>query len=270
MLTSDPDGTTFSVTAYDALGRTHTLYNPTRCTTPTTNCGESTWGYSTYAYDALGRTTSVTAPDGQATTTNYSANCTTTTDPAGKARKACMDGLGRLIQVFEDPAGLNYETDYSYDVLNNLLTVNQKGGSPNSANWRTRTFAYDSLSRLTSATNPESGTATYVYDANGNLLTKTSPKPNQTATATVVATYTYDALNRLTQKSFNDGSTPTVKYGYDAVALSGCATTPPTLTDNNPVGNRTSMCDGPRAESWSHASMSRVLSDSRTTNGTTN
>jgi len=52
----------------------------------------------------------------------------TTTDQAGKSRKSVTDSLGRLTQVFEDPFGLNYEADYAYDALNNLLTVNQKGG----------------------------------------------------------------------------------------------------------------------------------------------
>src|ERR1700682_748981 len=46
----------------------------------------------------------------------------------------------------------------------------------------------------------------------------------------------YDALNRLTQKSFNDGSTPTTKYGYDAVALTGCTPAPPSLTISNGIG----------------------------------
>jgi hypothetical protein len=35
------------------------------------------------------------------------------------------DGLGRLTQVFENPSGLSYETDYAYDVFGNLLSVNQ-------------------------------------------------------------------------------------------------------------------------------------------------
>jgi YD repeat-containing protein len=34
---------------------------------------------------------------------------------------------------------------------------------------QTRSFAYDSLGRLTSATNPESNTTTYLYDASSNL-----------------------------------------------------------------------------------------------------
>jgi RHS repeat-associated protein len=185
-LTSDPDGVTFVDTTYDSLGRTATTSNPYRSTS------DSTYGITTTNYDALGRVTQVIPPDGSSTSNNvittYSGNCTTVTDQAGKARKSCTDGLGRLTQVFEDPAGLNYETDYSYDAFGNLLTVNQKGGSSSSVNWRTRTFTYDSLSHLTSAVNPESGTVSYTYDNDGNLATKTSWAQNQTQSTQKAAT----------------------------------------------------------------------------------
>src|SRR5207245_6987570 len=64
----------------------------------------------------------------------------------------------------ESGQNLIYETDYQNDALDNLTRVDQKGNDPNSANWRTRTFVYNSLSQLTNATNPESGTITYTYD----------------------------------------------------------------------------------------------------------
>ena len=51
------------------------------------------------------------------------------TDQTGKSRESVGDSLGRLTQIFEDPAGLNFETDCTCDALGNLLTVNQKGGS---------------------------------------------------------------------------------------------------------------------------------------------
>jgi RHS repeat-associated protein len=159
-------------------------------------------------YD-LGRVLTETLQDGSIQTYSYSGNCTTATDPAGIARKSCSDGLGRLAQVFEAPAGLNYETDYTYDALDNLLSVVQAGS-------RQRTFTYDSLSRLLSATNPESGTIGYSYDPNGNLSSKVAPAPNQTGSATVTTTYSYDALNRLTLKSYSDGTTPYAQYTYDA------------------------------------------------------
>src|SRR5439155_11213901 len=97
-------------------------------------------------------------------------------------------------------------TDYQYDYLDNLTRVDQKGNDANSANWRTRTFTYDSLSRLTSAHNPESGTTTYAYNNDGELISKTAPAPNQTGTATVTTSYSYDQLHRITQVTYSNST----------------------------------------------------------------
>src|SRR5439155_4470488 len=75
-------------------------------------------------------------------------------DEAGNKRTSQSDALGRMTAVWEDPSGLNYETDYAYDTLDNLTKVTQMGGAASSS-WRTRTFTYDSLSRLKCAANPE-------------------------------------------------------------------------------------------------------------------
>jgi RHS repeat-associated protein len=164
-------------------------------------------------------------------------------------------------------------TLYAYDALDNLTCVVQKGADPNAfsgcsfapAVWRPRSFTHDSLSRLTQASNPESGTISYTYDNDGNLLTKVAPAPNQTGLATVTTTFTYDALHRLTQKSYSD-ATPLVKYAYDGTAPVGCS---PTLTITNGIGRRTAMCDGAGWEAWSYDSLGRVLTDRRNTNGVT-
>ena len=141
--------------------------------------------------------------------------------------------------------------------------MTQKGS--NAANARVRTFQYDPLSHLTQAANPESGTIYYAYDADGNAVTKTAPLPNQTASSQVTTTSYFDKLNRLTKKTYNDGSTPTVQFQYDATpTLSGCATTPPSLSDQYPIGRRTQMCDGSGAASWSHDPMGRVAQETRT------
>lgn len=279
-INSDPDGATFVDTTYDALGRVHSVSNPHRAGSASTD------GTTVYQYDTLGRTCVVVPPDGTAVTscptsaptgdifTKYSGNTTTVTDEAGKSRKTQSDGLGRLTLVWEDPAGLNYQTLYQYDTLGNLTCVEQHGNatgtgcsSPPSSDatspWRVRRFAYNSLSQLLTATNPESGAIGHSYDANGNLLTRTAPAPNQTGTATVVTSYSYDTLNRLTQKSYNDGSTPTVQFGYDGVTPTGCTTTPPPLADSFPIGRRTAMCDGSGATSWKHDEMGRTLQDKR-------
>jgi RHS repeat-associated protein len=299
-LTSDPDGPTYTVTTYDALGRVSQTYNPTRCSTPTTQCTtspsgypENTWGITTVYYDALGRTCLVVPPDGtlpsgsgcpaptaqpsNTVLTTYSGNTTTVTDQAGKSRKSIKDALGRLTQVFEDPAGVNYETDYGYDAFGNLLCAGQKGTNTGTfsgcssipSSWRPRTFSYDSLSRLLSATNPESGTITYSYDADGNLLQKTSPAPNQTGTATVTLSYCYDALNRVTGKAYTAQTcsngllpSPLVSYFYDQSSYNGLAIT-------NGIGRRTGMSDQSGIEAWSYDSMGRPLTDQRTTAGIT-
>ena len=149
-------------------------------------------------------------------------------------------------QVTED--GCGYVTNYAHDALGNLTGVNQSG--------QTRTFLYDSFSRLTSATNPESGTVSSTYDDNGNLASKTDAR-GTTYYSTVSCPY--DPLNRLKCKTYSD-STPSVSYTYDQ---SGC------LGGQSPcynVGRRTGMTDGAGSQAWSYDSMGRVWTDQRTTN----
>ena len=192
-------------TQYDALGRAHKTSNPFR------PWQSETAIWTTSAFDALGRVISVTTPDSAVVSTAYSGNTVTVTDQAGKARKSVADGLGRLTTVYEDPSGLNYSTSYTYDVLDDLTAVSQ--------GVQTRTFAYDSLKRLTSAANPESGTVSYTYDNNGNLLTRADAR-------SITTTIAYDVLNRPTSKSYNDSpQTPPVNYFYDSQTLPSGAPT---------------------------------------------
>ena len=158
------------------------------------------------------------APTWGKTATAYDGEYTTVTDPAGKTRRSRLDGLGRLVRVDEptgSPGALgtvgspNQATSYSYSALDNLTRVTQ--------GTQTRIFAYDSLSRLTSARNPESGTIAYTYDNNGNLTQRTDARG-------VVTAYTYDRLDRLTRRSYSyTGSetevsleTTRVDYAYDS------------------------------------------------------
>jgi RHS repeat-associated protein len=112
------------------------------------------------------------------------------------------------VQVWEAPnnASYNYLTSYSYDVLGNLISVTQ--------GVQTRSFVYDSLGRLSSASNPEvcngAGTpipVTYQYGPNGNLTQKTDARG-------ITTTFSYDALNRVTLRDYSD-TTPDVSYAYD-------------------------------------------------------
>jgi RHS repeat-associated protein len=103
------------------------------------------------------------------------------------------------------------------------VKANQLGLSTETA--RARTFAYDSLSRLTNACNPESNggsactgtgpwSASYTYDANGNTHTKATLYP-------ATETNYYDALNRLYESTHSD-QTPSEQFTYDlAAGISG-------------------------------------------------
>lgn len=130
---------------------------------------------------------------------------TTTTDEAGKVRRTIDDGLGHLIEVHEPNLSgqlgdvSSPKTTYEYDALGNLLEIVQGE--------QTRTFAYTSLSRLASASNPESGTFQFAYDLNGNLKTKIDAR-------NITTTFLYDDLNRVTRRDYSD-ATPPVVYTYD-------------------------------------------------------
>lgn len=142
-------------------------------------------------FSGAARPSASDAPTLGKTATAYDAEYTTVTDPAGKTRRSRLDGLGRLARVDEptgSPSALgaagspNQATAYSYNALDNLTRVTQGA--------QTRTFAYDSLSRLTSASNPESGTMAYSYDRAGNLTRQRYPSDR-------VIDYVYDGAGRI-------------------------------------------------------------------------
>ena len=226
------------VNSGSASGFYTTTSNPYKAT--------ATTGWSRTRQDRLGRVVEVglfggaTRPSARATpswgktTTAYDAEYTTVTDADQKKRRSQLDGLGRLLRVDEPdsngnlglPGSPTQKTDYCYDALGNLTRVIQgsqriQGGQVDLCTGviqgaQTRTFAYDSLSRLTSATNPESGITNYRYDANGNLTGKTDARG-------VATTYSYDRLDRLTGRSYSyrgadsgvSLETTRVAYAYD-------------------------------------------------------
>jgi len=199
--------------------------NPFRAATSSAASSEATMGWTVEFEHANGRletSESFAGPGlpsiwGSNTNSNGKAeesedsNTTTTIDESGKKRRTIVDAFGRLVRVDEpnssnelgDVTSPNQATEYTFDTLGNLTQILQGG--------QTRTFTYSSLSRLLSATNPESGTFQHTYDANGNLLTKTDARG-------VSTTFTYDALNRVTFRNYSD-STPDVTYVYDETSV---------------------------------------------------
>ncbi len=105
--------------------------------------------------------------------------------------------------------------------------MEQHGGTTDSTQWRVRTFTYNSLSQLLTATNPESGTINYSYDPDGELLYKTSPAPNMLPPSSAMQTvsYCYDELHRVTKRDYTlhtynppacPITAPVVSYTYDS------------------------------------------------------
>ena len=148
---------------------------------------------------------------GCATTTYlYEGNTVRVTDPAGKWKRFTIDALGNLAKVTEpNPAGGEWDTNYSYNALNQLTQVSM----PRGASTQTRTFNYNSNGQLTSAVNPENGTTSYSYNADGTLYEVTDAKLQKTR-------YLYDAYLRVTgTRRFNasgvEQTQEAVNYSFD-------------------------------------------------------
>ncbi len=179
-----------------------------------------------------------------------------------KQRQLEYDGMGRLTSVCEITSAsgsgsgpcnqknpkTGLLTTYTYDALDNLLTVTQNTQTGAVGGSQARTYTYDGLSRLTSETNPESSnlatTYTYDYDPGGDscatgsrtspgdMLKKVDPNGHYTC-------YIYDKLHRVTDvgNSLQGYSyTPCRRFRYDSPS-NGVQPQPPSSTITN-VGGR--------------------------------
>jgi YD repeat-containing protein len=160
-------------------------------------------------------------------------------DELGNHWQRASDAFGRLTQVMEPSATSqtpSMETDYVYDALSNLLSVNQWGGANGSSGERKRTFNYDSLSRLLTSYNPETGTLSYAYDANSNLSAKTDARG-------IATSYRYDALNRVISKTYSSDTsgTPISCFQYDTSSIPGAG--------GNLIGRLTNAWTQPKGSS---------------------
>ncbi|MGA8026815.1 MAG: hypothetical protein WB992_06685, partial [Bryobacteraceae bacterium] len=225
---------------YDALGR------PSRVTLPysgTAGQTSSSAPGTVTTYDALGRPATVKdSGGGQTIYTPDQNDMLMEVDGQGpgenaKKRQFEYDALGRLTSVCEVTSGTGsgtcyqtnqltgYWTAYTYDPNNNLLSVAQNEQSPVKQN---RTYSYDGLGRMTSETNPETGTVSYSYDTDstcgsssaGDLVKRVDAAGNVTC-------YWYDVLHRMTAVTYpsgpNSAATPQKNFVYDAATVNGAA-----------------------------------------------
>jgi YD repeat-containing protein len=247
-------------TDYDSVGRIAKATLPFAAAAGATNAAAPGTTYS--SYDGLGRPLALSDSGGGSINYTYAKNdvlLITGPAPVGestKARQLEYDALGRLTSVCEvtnatdsgscgqTNAQAGYWTRYKYDALGNQVGVCQKTTQPLSTDCvqtpstgqQTRTYTYDMTGRITSETNPETGTTNYTYDSDpacggtsypGSLVKRADTNGNATC-------YAYDSLQRVLSVSYLSGgpnvaSTPTKYFVYDTTPVNG-------VTVQNPKG----------------------------------
>ncbi|MFI5058373.1 MAG: RHS repeat domain-containing protein [Candidatus Acidiferrales bacterium] len=150
----------------------------------------------------------------------------------GGATSYVYDTLNRLETLTPPAAFGSGSFGFGYDALSRRTSLTR----PNNVK---TTYAYDNLSRLTSALHQLSGStidgATYTPDNAGNRTSKTDKRTN------VTSNYGYDAIYEL--KSVTQGTTTTESYTYDPVGnrLSSLGVSPYAYNSSNELTSKPSF-----------------------------
>lgn len=153
-----------------------------------------------YGYDALDREVSVTDPEGNTTTFGYdpAGHRTEAIDPEGERTEFSYDGVGHLLETNYSDGTTPAVYQYYDEDGNRIYRYDGSGES---------TFSYDSLNRMTQATDGSGATVEYQYDLANRLTGITYPDGHQVTRA-------YDAAGNLTGVS--DWLGHTTQFAYDA------------------------------------------------------
>ncbi len=170
------------------------------------------------------------------------------TDALGRVTDNNYDPLGRLSRTLQDVAGIQAETRFEYDALDNLTRVTDPKGLD------TR-YKYNGFGDLTRLTSPDTGVTTYTYDSAGNRISSTDARGKLTV-------YAYDALNRLTGIGYDDARLD-VSYIHDVVQ--------PVCTagETFAIGRMTRMYDGSGTTQYCFDHRGNIVRKVQTTNGRT-
>ncbi len=233
--TYTPDGLLASTTASNANGLATTTYTYNRrrlltreiLATPNVN-----WPYD-YAYNANGHLASnnwhgltiTYAPNALGQATQAGAYASNVTYHPNGAVKNFTYGNGMVYTMALNARGLpTWSVDcliagdctlsyrrkylaYTYDGHGNVASITDHVNGR-----QTRAMTYDGLDRLTQATGPSFGTATYTYDPLDNLKTANVSAGNQPRNYV----YLYDSGQRLSSITSGVGGPTVVGVGYDA------------------------------------------------------
>jgi RHS repeat-associated protein len=235
----------------------------------------------TLAYDGLGRMTQRTHSDSSNVLFSFNGRAIQTRDEGNGSfnvtRVQQSNALGQITGVCEvtavtllgnggtpiscglDITATGFLTSNSYNALGNLITVMQ-------GTLASRTFAYDSLSRMTSENHPEWGsgsTMSYTYDNDGSLISRVRPASNQTNPAvTTTTSFQYDSLHRLLSRGYTGDptGTPGAGFAYDWSTAWG-------LTLSNGIGmlSSTSVADGSSGQVIGYDAMGRITTNEQCT-----
>jgi YD repeat-containing protein len=165
------------------------------------------------------------------------------------APEVAMWSTGTFVPPLSPGAVLS--TFYSFDALGHLLQVVQ--------GQQTRTYQYDSLGHVTSATIPETGyqASTASYTDFGAVSQSIDPRVLPGTNTHITTVFGYDNFNRLQTVTYNDG-TPGVTYTYN----------PPNAPQNT-GGRLAKITNGISTETYQYDIMGRPKSSSKTIAGQT-
>ncbi len=279
----DPSGTTTYTP--DHLGRTtaETLPNEITPLGSTYDPAGNTLTYTdatgtvTYAYNADNTVSSIADPGGSCTS-NPTSKCitfgydnngtrTTTTYPGGVTMTVTPDNSGRVKEITarNSSATLN---DYSYNYLKGTTDQTLAQSRTDNTNASAVNYSYDSLNRLTNATQGTAASWLYCYDGAGN---RTGDSTNNGATCPTTAgpganTYSYDPTNALTAKN---GVSTGFAYDNNGNQTAGADTQTITGATYNGFNQLTGLTANGVASTYTYAGTTNAERLTTTTAGTT-
>jgi YD repeat-containing protein len=185
----------------------------------------------TVQYDAQGRVQSETLPNGATKSIAYRALGQTTTSSDLGPVASEMDGLSRVVHTQRTSGLAADETvDATYDAADRVLGMNLQGGAV------VRTFVFDTLGRLRSSHDPDSGDRQLDYNDFNQLAADTNGIPQATF-------FDYDPVTgRLTRRGESATPDPSTDYVYtydsDPAPLgTGCRLASRLATVKEPTGD---------------------------------